>query len=279
MATFKQNVITAFKLFLIFFKIGLFSFGGGYAMLTMIEREIVDKRGYLTHEELMDIFAIAESTPGAIAINIATFIGTKQAGVFGGILTTLGVVLPSFIIIAVVSYVIDLVKDNVWVGYLFKGVRVGVLVLIARAVATFFRDMRKNWYDFVLLLASFSVAFFTDVNVIFIILGTILICIAGAAFKRIRMKKLGISADTAYQRIDAEEYEKYKRIKNENKTQTDDAMSESTLPTENESSANDTLSGDTAQPNSANGELPKGTPSDNADSAPSDGSEEEEDNK
>lgn len=204
---FKQKVLSALKLFAIFFKIGLFSFGGGYAMLTMIEREVVDKHKFLTRAELMDIFAIAESTPGAVAINIATFIGTRQAGVIGGIFTTLGVVLPSFLIILGISYVIDLVRENVWVGYLFRGIRVGVLVLIARAVKTFFRDMRKDWYDFVLLIAAFLIAFLTDVSVIYIILGTVLICVLTIVIKNARIKKLHIITDPEeYQRKVCEEY-------------------------------------------------------------------------
>ena len=128
-----QKLKESLKMFLVFFKIGLFSFGGGYAMLTMIEHEVVEKRGWLTHNELLDIFAIAESTPGAISINIATFIGTKRAGVIGGCITTFGVVLPAFLVIFALSYVLDLVRDNVWVNALFKGVRVGVVVLIIHA--------------------------------------------------------------------------------------------------------------------------------------------------
>ena len=124
-----QKLKESLKMFLVFFKIGLFSFGGGYAMLTMIEHEVVEKRGWLTHNELLDIFAIAESTPGAISINIATFIGTKRAGVIGGCITTFGVVLPAFLVIFALSYVLDLVRDNVWVRHLNsrrrRGARMG----------------------------------------------------------------------------------------------------------------------------------------------------------
>lgn len=209
----KDKLKNALSLFAIFFKIGLFSFGGGYAMFTMIEKEVVEKRGYLTHSELMDVFAIAESTPGAVAINIATFVGTKQAGVLGGIFTTLGVVLPSFLIIFALSFVIDAVKDNFWVSCLFKGVRVGVLVLISKAVASFFRDMRKDWYDFVFMIGAFAIAFLTDASVVYIILGTMLICIIMVACKHLRKKKLGIIDDAdEYQRKVVEEYEKQREI-------------------------------------------------------------------
>lgn len=207
----KEKIKDALTLFAIFFKIGLFSFGGGYAMFVLIEKEVVEKRGYLTHSELMDVFAIAESTPGAVAINTATFVGTKQAGVLGGIFTTLGVVLPSFLIIFALSFIIDLVKDNFWVACLFKGVRVGVLVLISKAVASFFRDMRKDWYDFVFMIGAFLIAFLTDVSVVYIILGAMLVCIIAIAIKNQRKKKLGIIDNPdEYQRKLVEEYEKHR---------------------------------------------------------------------
>ena len=185
----KEKLISALRLFAVFFKIGLFSFGGGYAMFTMIEREVVEKHKYLTHDELMDVFAIAESTPGAVAINVATFVGTRVAGIFGGIFTTVGLMLPSFVIITALSYVIDLVRDNKWVEYLFKGIRAGVLVLIAKAVLSFFRNMRKDWFDFVLLIGAFLIAFLTDVSVIYIILGTIVLCIVLILIKNAVDKK------------------------------------------------------------------------------------------
>lgn len=177
-------------LFAVFFKIGLFSFGGGYAMLTLIENEIVEKRGWLTKSELTDVFIVAESTPGAIAINIATFIGTKRLGVFGGIVTTLGVVLPSFLIILGLSYVIALVNDNKWVSYLFKGIRVGVLVLIIKAVGTFFKDMKKNVFCFALMFAAFFISLFTNISVIYIILGAIVISSLAVALVYYRKRRL-----------------------------------------------------------------------------------------
>ena len=167
-----QKLKESLKMFLVFFKIGLFSFGGGYAMLTMIEHEVVEKRGWLTHNELLDIFAIAESTPGAISINIATFIGTKRAGVIGGCITTFGVVLPAFLVIFALSYVLDLVRDNVWVNALFKGVRVGVVVLIIHAALKFLKEMKKKVVTVLLAVAMFCLAAFSSVNVIYLMLGS-----------------------------------------------------------------------------------------------------------
>lgn len=173
----KQKFITALKdslgMFAVFFKIGLFSFGGGYAMLSMIEHEVVDKHKWLTHDELLDVFAIAESTPGAISINIATFIGTKRAGVFGGIFTTLGVVLPSFLVILGLSYIIDIVRENEWVGYLFRGIRIGALVLIVRGAVSFVKNTKRKVIAYVLMAAMFCLALFTDISVIYLMLGAI----------------------------------------------------------------------------------------------------------
>ena len=172
-------------MFLVFFKIGLFSFGGGYAMLAMIEHEVVDKRGWLTHGELLDIFAIAESTPGAISINIATFIGTKRAGIIGGVITTVGVVLPAFLVILALSYVLDLVRDNKWVNALFTGVRVGVIVLIVHAALKFLKEMKKKVVTVLLAVAMFCLAAFTDINVIYLMLGSIGISITAVAWAHV----------------------------------------------------------------------------------------------
>ena len=158
-------------------------------MFTMIEREVVEKHKYLTHDELMDVFAIAESTPGAVAVNTATFVGTKTAGIFGGLLATFGLMLPSLIIIMTLSYAIGAVRDNKWVTYLFQGIRAGVLVLIAKAVISFIRNMRKSWFDFVLLVSAFAVAFLTEISVIYIIIGTIVICILSMVITNAIKKK------------------------------------------------------------------------------------------
>lgn len=217
----KQYFLELLQLFAIFFKIGLFSFGGGYAMLALIEGEVVDKKRWLTHSELNEVFAIAESTPGPIAINTATFIGAKRLGVFGGIIATLGVVVPSFAIIVALSYVIDLVKDNKWVGFLFRGIRVGVLVLIAKAVLSFFKNMRKTVFSFALCIAAFVLVFLVKVDVIYVILGTIVICSVVVAwqsyFKNHRLHMLGTPEyynERVGKPLEKEEYVSDKAVKN-----------------------------------------------------------------
>ena len=186
----KQYLIELLKLFGMFFKIGLFSFGGGYAMLSLIEAEVVKKQKWITHGELADVFAIAESTPGPIAINTATYIGVKRCGVLGGIVATLGVVIPSLIVIVGISYIIELVKDNVWAGYFFRSIRVGVLVLIAKAVFTFFKDIRKNILSYLLMTASFLLVLLTDVRVIYIILSSMIVAIVALGLRQVYDKKI-----------------------------------------------------------------------------------------
>ena len=121
------------SLFTTFFKIGLFTFGGGYAMISLIEDEVGRKKGWITLDELMEVFAIAESTPGPIAINCATYVGYRQAGTRGSIAATLGVVLPSFIIIYIISLFLETFMALTIVANAFKGIQVAVAFLILRA--------------------------------------------------------------------------------------------------------------------------------------------------
>ena len=121
------------ELFWTFFKIGLFTFGGGYAMISLIEDEVARRRGWIGEEELTEVFAVAESTPGPIAINCATYVGYRQAGLAGGVAATLGVVLPSFIIIYVISLFLDRFMALTVIANAFRGIQVAVAFLILRA--------------------------------------------------------------------------------------------------------------------------------------------------
>lgn len=161
----------ALGLFATFFKIGAFTFGGGYAMIPLIQREIVDKKQWATNEDLLDIIAIAESTPGPIAVNAATFIGSKIDGFFGALFATLGVVLPSFITILAVSFAIAQFEHIKIVQYAFTGIRAAVLALIIRALATMYKECPKSPLSYIIAAAAFFVAAFTSINTIFIILG------------------------------------------------------------------------------------------------------------
>jgi chromate transporter len=131
-------------LFLCFFKIGAFTFGGGYAMLALLENEFVEKKKWLTKDEFLDMLAIAESTPGPIAINSATFIGYKTAGVLGSTLATLGVVLPSFIIIFIISLFLDKFLTFSLVANAFRGIQACVVYLIGSTGIKLFKQMEKK---------------------------------------------------------------------------------------------------------------------------------------
>ena len=127
------------KLFWTFAKVGVMTFGGGYAMLPILQREIVDSKGWATEEELMDYFAIGQCTPGVIAVNTATFIGQKLTGIAGGIIATLGVVFPSVVIISALAGVIEAFSHIQWVQNAFGGIRVCVCVLILNAVVKLYK--------------------------------------------------------------------------------------------------------------------------------------------
>lgn len=148
-------------LFLTLFKIGAFTFGGGYAMLALLENEFVSKKKWMEKEEFLDMVAIAESTPGPIAINCATYIGYKQAGVLGSACATLGVVLPSFIIIYVISLFLDAFLTFELVGYAFRGIQAGVVYLILSAGLKMLKGLKKDRLSVVILSAVMilSVAF------------------------------------------------------------------------------------------------------------------------
>ena len=148
-----------FKLFLTFFKIGLITFGGGYAMIANIKEEVVEKNKWLDEEELLQIIAIAESTPGPIAINMATFVGYKQKGFLGSVFSTLGVVLPSFIIILLISLVLDAFMANVYVQYAFMGIKCAVAFLILKAGINMFKKIEKR----PLPLIVFSLVFILEI--------------------------------------------------------------------------------------------------------------------
>ena len=180
------GVRRAVRLFLIFLKIGAFTFGGGYAMIPLIEREIVEKRGLIGREELTDIVAIAESTPGPIAVNAATFVGYRSAGVLGALLATVGVVLPSFLIILAVAFFLRRAADNRYVRYAFFGVRAGVLALIVRAAVNFSRSAEHNAFSFCVMAAAFVWSAVLDWNVI----ALIALCgLAGLVFCAVKRKR------------------------------------------------------------------------------------------
>lgn len=146
-------------LFLTFAKIGLFTFGGGYAMISLIENICVEQKKWISHEEMMDVTVIAESTPGPIAINCATYVGYKKDGIWGAIFATLGVVTPSFVIIYLISVFLDNFLEITWIASAFKGIRIAVGILILDAGINMFIKMKKKVIPCAITGCSFAVMF------------------------------------------------------------------------------------------------------------------------
>lgn len=158
------------QLYGIFFKMGSFTFGGGYAMLPIIQKEIVEKRGWATDEEVLDYYAIGQSTPGIIAVNTATFIGYNQKGILGGIFATLGIVSPSIVIITIIAIFFENFQDYVLVQHALAGVRVVVAALIINTVIKMYKDSVTDWLSIVLFVASFLILVLFDITPIIVII-------------------------------------------------------------------------------------------------------------
>ena len=149
-----KNIKKYLLLFLTMLKIGLFTFGGGYAMIALLENEFVAKKKWIEKDEFLDLTAIAESTPGPIAINAATYIGYKRAGFLGSIVSTLGVCIPSFSIIYAISLFFDAFLSLTWVRYAFKGIQVCVVYLILSAGLKMLKQMKKTAFNIILIVTT-----------------------------------------------------------------------------------------------------------------------------
>ena len=157
-------------LFLTFMKIGGFTFGGGYAMIPLIQKETVENKKWISDDDILEIIAIAESTPGPIAINSATFVGYRTAGVLGAMLATLGVVLPSFVIITLISFVLTQFQELRAVQYAFYGIRAGVLALIVKAFVSMYKKCPKGIVSYIVMVFAFVCAAIFDLNVMVVII-------------------------------------------------------------------------------------------------------------
>jgi len=164
-------------LFLTFLKIGAFTFGGGYAMIALLENEFVSKKKWLSNEEFLDIVAVAESTPGPIAVNSATYIGYKSCGILGSTVATLGVCLPSFIIIYVISLFFDSFLNLKLIGYAFNGIKVCVVYLIFNAGLKMIKGLKKKRLNiFIFIAVTFVFILFSLFAIKFSTIFYILIC-------------------------------------------------------------------------------------------------------
>lgn len=174
------------SLFLTFAKVGIMTFGGGYAMLPILQREVVENKGWATDEELTDYFAIGQCTPGVIAVNTATFIGQKHRGILGGIVATLGVVFPSLVIIAALAGVITTFSHLAWVQHAFAGIRVCVCVLIFNAVLKLWKGAVKDVWGLVIFLVILALSVFTKLSPIIYVLAA---AVAGLLIKNLGAKR------------------------------------------------------------------------------------------
>lgn len=162
------------ELFWTFARVGCLTFGGGYAMLPMLQAEVVEKKKWATEEELMDYYAIGQSTPGVIAVNTATFIGKKIKGNLGGVTATLGVVFPSLVIITVIAALLENFMHIEAVGYAFAGIRVCVSVLVLNAVIKLWKAAVKDVGGFVIFAVVLAGALLTDLSPVIFVLGAAL---------------------------------------------------------------------------------------------------------
>lgn len=151
---FRSSLLEALKVFLTFFKLGLFSFGGGTAMISLLDDELVNRKKWVNKNELIEMIAIAESTPGPIAINMATYVGFNRAGLLGSFFATLGVVLPSFIIIFIISLFLEQFLAFEVVQYAFKGIQVAIIFIIFKAGFSLTKNFKKDWVSITLFVLT-----------------------------------------------------------------------------------------------------------------------------
>ena len=182
------------ELFLTFFKLGATTFGGGYAMMSLLKETIVDKHHWLTNDEILQICAIAESTPGPIAINLSTYVGYKKGKFLGSLLATIGVVLPSFITIYIISLFFNQFIENKYVAYAFVGIKCAVLFLIIKSAYKMIKEMdKKPWQILLIILVSLLMIILDLLSVNFssiflIIIGAFIGVIADFSSKKVRLK-------------------------------------------------------------------------------------------
>lgn len=170
-------------LFLSFAKIGLFTFGGGYAMIALIENACVEKKQWITHDEMMNITVIAESTPGPIAINCATYVGYKQKGFIGAVAATIGMILPSFCIIFLISLFLDHFLEITWIAHAFLGIKIAVGILILDAAIKMIQKMQKKWMPRVFMICAFIIMML--INIFSVRISTVILMLAAGVISLI----------------------------------------------------------------------------------------------
>nr|WP_072536631.1 chromate transporter [Anaerococcus mediterraneensis] len=171
------------ELFLSFAKVGLFTFGGGYAMLPILEREIVDKKGWASSDEILDYYAIGQSTPGIIAINTSTFCGVKKAGPIGGIVASLGFIFPSIVIITIIASFLKNFSHISYIQHAFAGIRIAVCALVVYSVANMVKKNAKSLPKFMIFVLTFLAIAVFDISPVVLV---VLIAASGIIFGRVK---------------------------------------------------------------------------------------------
>ena len=171
----KKLLPTLLELFLAFFRTGIFTFGGGLAMMPMLQKELIEKKHWLTDEDLIDYYAIGQSTPGIIAVNVATFVGYRQAGILGAIVATLGIISPSIIIITILAGTINSISEYPRVQAALKGINVAVAALLTTVIIKFAKKTIKNVWNVLYMLIAFVCIFWFKVPSFIIIIAAILL--------------------------------------------------------------------------------------------------------
>ena len=189
----KNKLKQFFELYFAFVKIGTFTFGGGLAMMPIMQRELIEKRGWITDEELIDYFAIGQSTPGIIAVNVATFVGYKRLGWLGGIIGTLGVVTPSWVIIMILAGAISSIDKYPLAQKALKGINVAVAALLTSVIVKFSKKTIKNIWNALFMLLAFALIYFLKVQSVWIIISSLL---AGSLLTLYKQKKK-VTSDNA----------------------------------------------------------------------------------
>ena len=168
------------------FMVGAFTFGGGYAMLPLLEKEVVEKHNWASEEELLDYFAIAQCTPGIIAVNTATFIGYKLKGIKGAIVSTLALVTPSIIIISLIAGMIEIFTDNVYVAHALNGIRIAVCVLMSTTLYKMMQKNLKNKVHYIVAILAFGLSYFFKISTAIMVVMAILLGIAIDKARRLK---------------------------------------------------------------------------------------------
>ena len=185
------------ELYLAFVKIGAFTFGGGLAMMPIMQRELIERRGWITEEELIDYFAIGQSTPGIIAVNVATFVGYKRLGWLGGIIGTIGVVTPSWVIIMLLASAISSVDKYPLAQKALRGINVAVAALLTSVIVKFSKKTIKNVWNAVFMLLAFVLIYFFKVQSVFIIIASLVIGCLITIYKQKKVQRTEVSDNNA----------------------------------------------------------------------------------